>query len=112
MQPSIQDLRTNSKEAAAFLKGLSHHHRLMVLCALAMGERSVAELIEYTGASQTTMSQHLAKLKSEGLVDFRRDHRTLYYYIKDADVLRIIGILYDMYAVKEKHKVKKAKKES
>lgn len=93
----MKDMKAKAGQAADFLKSLANPHRLMVLCALAEGEHSVTELIEITGISQTSMSQHLARLKAEDLVDFRRDHRTLYYYIKDANALRVIGILYDIY---------------
>lgn len=93
----MREMKDKSAEAAEFLKGLANPHRLTVLCALAEGEHSVSELIEITEISQTSMSQHLARLKTEGLVDYRRDHRTLYYYIKDMNALRIIGILRDIY---------------
>lgn len=92
-----REMKDEALQAAAFLKGLANPHRLTVLCALANGEHSVYELIEITGISQTSMSQHLSRLKAEGLVGFRRDHRTLYYYIKDMNVLRVIGILHDIY---------------
>lgn len=96
----MQEMKKKAGAAAGFLKGLANPHRLTVLCALAQGEHSVNELIDITGISQTSMSQHLGKLRSEGLVSFRRDHRTLYYYIQDKNVLRIIGILYDIYCKK------------
>lgn len=83
--------------ATQFLKQLANPHRLMVLCTLSQGERSVSDLLKSIDISQTSMSNHLAKLREDGLVDFRREHRHLYYYIKNADVMRIIGVLYDMY---------------
>lgn len=96
----MSKIKKKATAAAGFLKGLANPHRLTVLCALAKGEHSVSELIDITGISQTSMSQHLSKLKDEDLVAYRRDHRTLYYYIKDQNVLRIIGILYDIYCKK------------
>lgn len=87
--------------AAGFLKGLANSHRLMILCQLVRGEKNVSELIEITGISQTSMSQHLAKLKREGIVMFRRDHRTLYYSIAASPVIEIMEILYNTYC-KEK----------
>lgn len=84
-------------EAAGFLKGLANPHRLMILCQLAEGEKSVGELIEATGIAQTSMSQHLNKLKAEGIVDFRRDHRTLYYRIAHEAVMTIMGTLYESF---------------
>lgn len=88
-------------EAAGFLKGLANANRLMILCQLAEGEKSVSELIEATGIAQTSMSQHLAKLKAEGIVDFRREHRTLYYRIAHEAVMTIMGTLYESFC-KEK----------
>lgn len=79
---------------SAFLKGLANGHRLMILCRLSQGECSVGELIEATGLAQTSMSQHLAKLKSEGLVDYRREHRTLHYFIDHPAVLEVMTVLY------------------
>ncbi|MBU1519971.1 MAG: metalloregulator ArsR/SmtB family transcription factor, partial [Alphaproteobacteria bacterium] len=56
-------------DASAFLKGLANPHRLMILCALAQGERNVSALIAETGVAPASMSQHLSKLKDEGVVD-------------------------------------------
>jgi len=57
-------------------------------------EKSVTQLIEATSLSQTSMSQHLSKLKKENIVTFRRDHRTLYYSINNEAILKIIDVLY------------------
>ena len=65
-----------AKQVAGFLKGLASEHRLLILCRLVEGEASVSQLIAATGLAQTSMSQHLAKLKDEGIVAVRRDHRT------------------------------------
>ena len=80
--------------AADFMSGLANVHRLRILCELAQGERSVTAIIEATGIAQTSVSQHLAKLKKEGIVDFRREHRTLHYFIADPAVVDIMAILY------------------
>jgi DNA-binding transcriptional ArsR family regulator len=58
------------------------------------GEKSVTQLIEATSLPQTSMSQHLSKLKEENIVTFRRDHRTLYYSIKNEAILKIMDVLY------------------
>ncbi|CDN55036.1 Transcriptional regulator, ArsR family [Neorhizobium galegae bv. officinalis bv. officinalis str. HAMBI 1141] len=88
------EMPVKAEEVANFLKGLANSHRLLVLCALAEGERNVAQLIEATGIAPTSMSQHLAKLKEEGIVDFRREHRTLFYFIVHPAVSELMGILY------------------
>jgi ArsR family transcriptional regulator len=90
----IELMQTNALKAADFLKGLASPHRLMILCQLADGEKNVSELIEATQIAQTSMSQHLNKLKQEGLVGFRRDHRTLYYSIKHPAVLEVMQVMY------------------
>ena len=65
----------NVEAVAGFLKGLANPSRLLILCALSQGEKNVTELIAAIGLPPTSMSQHLSKLKTEGIVDFRREHR-------------------------------------
>ncbi|MAS88058.1 MAG: transcriptional regulator [Micavibrio sp.] len=96
----MEKMRENVSVAADFLKGLSHKSRLLILCKLVEGEHNVSQLIEFTGLAQSSMSQHLKKLKDEDIIDYRRDHRTLYYYIKDPSVLRIMGVLHDVFCKK------------
>lgn len=90
----------NALKAANFLKGIASQHRLLILCQLAEGEKSVTELIEATAMPQTSMSQHLSKLKEEEIVSFRRDHRTLYYSINNDAVLKIMDVLYHEFCEK------------
>ena len=92
---NIAEMENNATEAAGFLKGLASPHRLLILCQLMEGERNVTELIEATGLAQTSMSQHLSKLKDEHIVTFRRDHRTLYYRINNEAVLSIMAVMYE-----------------
>lgn len=93
----LKKIESRTDEAAAFLKGLANTHRLSILCQLTDGEKSVTELIEATGIAQTSMSQHLNKLKKEGIVIFRRDHRTLYYSIDHPATEQIMKTLYSNY---------------
>ena len=95
-------IKENADKAAAFLKGLASAHRLQILCHLVEGEKSVSELIEETGLPQTSMSQHLSKLKNEGIVTFRRDHRVLYYRIHNDVVYRVMDVLYHAFCEKNK----------
>ena len=87
-------MEENALKAANFLKGIASQHRLVILCQLVEGEKSVTQLIEATLLPQTSMSQHLSKLKEENIVTFRRDHRSLYYSIKNEAILKIMDILY------------------
>lgn len=97
----MKDMQENANIVANFLKGLASPHRLLILCELATGEKSVSELICATGMAQTSMSQHLSKLKEEDIVVFRRDHRTLFYSIDNDAVLKIMDILYHEFCKKE-----------
>lgn len=89
-----RNMAAQAAKAADFMKGLASPHRLKILCALLNSEKSVGELMTATGIAQTSMSQHLSKLKIEGIVTFRRDHRTLYYSIDHPLVRRMIELLY------------------
>ncbi len=93
----MDDIKDKAEHAANFLKGIANKDRLLILCELAQGERSVSTLIEETGIAQTSMSQHLNKLKNEGLVTYRRDHRVLYYRIDHPAVEGVMAILYDTF---------------
>lgn len=99
---SIKKLREQSGAASGFLKGLANRDRLLILCELAGGEMSVTSLIEATGIAQTSMSQHLSKLKDENMVSFRREHRTLYYYISHDAVRDVMGVLHEHFCKEAK----------
>lgn len=99
--PSLSDLPAASAEAAAaFLRSLANPNRMVILCLLTGGERSVGDLLSHLRISQTALSQHLARLRAEGIVDYRRDHRTLYYAIKNPLVARIVAVLHEAYCTK------------
>lgn len=82
------------EQAARFLKSIAHRHRLKVLCGLLHGEQSVAAIEVQVGASQSAVSQHLARLKSEGILTARREGRQIYYSISDPVVRNLIELLY------------------
>jgi len=92
-----RDMRRNAGKAAALLKMLSHEARLLVLCDLAGAERSAGELVDSSGLSQSALSQHLAKLRDEGLVETRRDGQTIYYRLADGKAAALIGTLHELY---------------
>ena len=96
------EMPAKADEVSNFLKGLANPHRLLILCALVKGERSVTELIGATGIAQTSMSQHLAKLKEEKIVDFRRQHRTLFYFIDHPAVMELMAVLYTHFCGKDR----------
>lgn len=84
-------------EAAQLLKTLAHEARLMVLCQLLEGEHSVGALQEGSGLSQSALSQHLARLREEGLVETRREAQTIYYRLSDPNVARVLDTLAQIY---------------
>ena len=90
-------MMTHATEASNFLKAISHEGRLMILCHLATGEKSVTELEELLSARQAAVSQQLARLRLEGLVTPRRDGKTIYYSLTDDRPRQIIDVVYDLF---------------
>ncbi len=90
-------LDARAAEAAEFLKSLANKHRLMILCALVDGERSVGQLVGKLGISQPNTSQHLLRLKAEGLIATRRDGAVIYYRLANAQVRPMIETLYALF---------------
>jgi ArsR family transcriptional regulator len=84
-------------EAARLLKALGHEARLMVLCQLIDGERSAGALQEGSGLSQSALSQHLARLREEGLVATRRDAQSIFYRLASPDAARVLETLASIY---------------
>lgn len=87
----------NARDAAEFLKALSHESRLMILCHLATGEKSVTELERLLSARQSAVSQQLMRLRQENLVTTRRDGKAIYYSLTDDRSQRIISVVYDLF---------------
>nr|WP_143152627.1 metalloregulator ArsR/SmtB family transcription factor [Marivita hallyeonensis] len=90
-------MATNAAHATAFLKTLAHEGRLMILCHLGTGEKSVGELESLLGIRQAAVSQMLARLRDESLVKTRREGKTIYYSLSDTNTERMIDLLYDMF---------------
>ncbi|MES2770260.1 MAG: metalloregulator ArsR/SmtB family transcription factor [Bdellovibrionota bacterium] len=91
---SLSKLRQQSKDVAALLKQLSHPQRLLILCSMAEDEKSVSEIEEACGASQSAVSQFLKGMRLEGLIESRREGKQVYYKILDKRVLSLIRSLY------------------
>ena len=87
----------NALRASNFLKAISHEGRLMILCHLASGEKSVTELEDLLSARQAAVSQQLSRLRLEGLVTPRRDGKTIYYSLTDDRPKQIMEIVYDLF---------------
>lgn len=95
---SLDALAAKAGEAARLLRSLSNEHRLLILCHLsAQTELSVGALVEEVGLSQSALSQHLARLRADGLLAYRRDAQSLHYRIADPDVVSVLSVLSDIY---------------
>ncbi|GAB1408780.1 metalloregulator ArsR/SmtB family transcription factor [Thermomonas brevis] len=90
-------MRANAGRASALLKALASDKRLMILCLLVEGERSVGELNARLDLSQPALSQHLKVLRDEGLVDTRRDAQSILYSLVPGPAQRILQTLHDVY---------------
>ncbi|MBF9033100.1 metalloregulator ArsR/SmtB family transcription factor [Rhodobacterales bacterium HKCCE2091] len=90
-------IRTNAQTASDFLKAISHEGRLMILCSLASGEKSVTELEQMLSTRQAAVSQQLARLRLEGLVTARRDGKQIFYRLTDDRARQIIERVYELF---------------
>ena len=84
-------------KASELMKTLGHRDRLMVLCHLTAGERSVGELASLLEIPQSPLSQHLARMRKEQLVKTRREAQTIYYSIASEEAARIVALMHEMY---------------
>jgi DNA-binding transcriptional ArsR family regulator len=91
----------NARRAADFLKALAHENRLMILCILSQGEKSVSELEEMLSLRQPTVSQQLARLRAEAMVATRRDGKTIYYSLASEEARVVVGAVYEMFCGKK-----------
>ncbi|GEO00412.1 transcriptional regulator [Novosphingobium sediminis] len=97
MNGTAEQLCERASEVAAFLKVVANPQRLLLLCRLREGEASVTELIGLCDLSQSSVSQHLAKMREGGLVQTRRENTTIYYRIANDNALALIGFLCDQF---------------
>ncbi len=94
---SLELMRVAAAEATGRLRALANPDRLLLLCQLSQGEKSVGELAASVGVRQPTLSQQLGVLRSEGLVVTRREGKQIYYSVQDSKVLALLGKLYELY---------------
>lgn len=86
-----------ARRACDLLAALGNEKRLLILCQLAAGERSVGEIAPAIGLSQSALSQHLARLRRDGIVQTRRASQTIYYSLASAEAQRVIETLYGLF---------------
>ena len=94
-------LAANSKRAAAFLKTMANDKRLLVLCLLAQREHNVSEIEQALGIRQPTLSQQLAILREEGLVETRREGKTIYYDLASPEAEALMDLLYKLFCAED-----------
>jgi len=100
----LERMVDNARRASEFLKALAHESRLIMLCILADGEKSVSELEYELGLRQPTVSQQLARLRADGLVSTRRDGKTIYYSLASDEARIVIGAIYDVFCGKPRRR--------
>jgi DNA-binding transcriptional ArsR family regulator len=96
----LENMAEKAKKASNFLKALAHENRLLILCMLAEGEKSVTEIERILEVRQPTVSQQLARLRMDGLVTTRRDGKVIYYSLASEDARVILGAIYDVFCGK------------
>ncbi len=93
----MKAMMDSAEAASGFLKALANENRLLLLCLLAEGEKSVTELESLLALRQPTVSQQLARLRADNLVNFRRDGKTIYYSLASTNARRVIDLIYEMF---------------
>lgn len=94
---SMEDMMTNAREASDFLKAIAHENRLLILCMLVDGEKSVRDLEVLLEMRQPSVSQQLARLRADDLVTTRREGKTIYYSLASEKARELVSILYNMF---------------
>lgn len=101
MKLTVDPMQAAADQASELLKALSNRHRLLLLCQLMGGERSVGELADAVGLRDSTVSQHLALLRKDGIVSARRDAQSIYYSIASKPARELLTTLYRVYCPAE-----------
>jgi DNA-binding transcriptional ArsR family regulator len=94
---ALSELEARAAAAAGLLKLMANEQRLILMCRLSDGECSVSALADHVGLTQSAASQHLARLRADGLVATRREAQTVFYRLKDPAAIRVIDLLCDIY---------------
>ena len=98
---NFEQMAKSASRASSLMKTLGHKDRLMILCHLANGEKSVGEIANLLEISQSPLSQHLSRMRKEELVDTRRESQTIYYSLKSGEASRIVEVLYELFCASE-----------
>ena len=101
VEMDLTQMTRSASRASALMKTLGHKDRLLILCHLADGEKSVGQIAALLEISQSPLSQHLSRMRKEGLVDTRREAQTIYYSLKSGEASRIVEVLYELFCAPE-----------
>jgi DNA-binding transcriptional ArsR family regulator len=110
MKMNVDAMEAAADRASDLLKALANRHRLLIICQLIDGERSVGDLAGFLGLRDSTVSQHLALLRRDGLVAARRDAQTIYYSIASDAAREVLSVLYRVYCTPPNGKAPSQKK--
>lgn len=97
----LNQMAQSAHRASALMKTLGHKDRLMILCQLAGGEKSVGQIADLLEIPQSPLSQHLSRMRKEGLVETRREAQTIFYSLKSGEASRIVEVLYELFCAPE-----------
>ncbi|MHA1525316.1 MAG: ArsR/SmtB family transcription factor [Alphaproteobacteria bacterium] len=97
----LDEIAEQAKEASDFLKALAHESRLMILCILSEGEKSVTDLESLLALRQPTVSQQLARLRFDRLVETRREGKTIIYSLSSNKARSVVELVYDLFCSKK-----------
>jgi ArsR family transcriptional regulator, virulence genes transcriptional regulator len=98
---NLEELAPKAAQAESLLKALANRHRLMILCELHKGETAVSELQRALGLSQSSLSQHLARLREDALVATRRESQTIHYSLANPKVEGVIALLHELFCAED-----------
>lgn len=105
----LKEILKSAEAATDFLKALANENRLLLLCLMADGEKSVSELESTLGLRQPTVSQQLARLRADNLVSHRREGKTIYYSLASEEARQVIGLLYELFCSPKSKKANRKK---
>ncbi len=108
-QPDIDTLIASARRASGFLKALAHEARLVILCLLAEEEKSVTEIEQILSLRQPAISQQLARLRADGLVETRREGKNVFYSLARPEVREVIGVLHKTFCGQPRSRARAAK---
>jgi ArsR family transcriptional regulator len=97
----LKQMASSANRASALMKTLGHKDRLMILCHLADGEKSVGQIADLLQIPQSPLSQHLSRMRKESLVETRREAQTIFYSLKSGEAARIVEVLYELFCASD-----------